>query len=66
MALNLLPKSKFKYRIIGQGPYKENLVNLVKKNNLKNVEFYEWTDDLSLYYSESDILIVPSKMRDLA
>ena len=39
MALNLLPKSKLKYRIIGQEPIRENLVNLVKKNNLKMLNF---------------------------
>lgn len=67
MVIKALPKvmQKFPdivYIIVGDGPEKNNLENLIKENNLNNVIFNLADDKIKrLYYEMSDIFIMPSR-----
>jgi len=54
---------KSKFLIIGDGPEKQNLKNLVKKMNLKNVEFLGRIsdDEIPVYYAAADYFIFTAK-----
>lgn len=52
-----------KVGIIGDGPERENLINLVKKLNLRNIKFFGFLDEDEEVYSymkSSKILVLPS------
>ena len=58
---SLIPK--FKFLVIGEGPYKEKLIEEIKKNKLENfIEIIGGipNKDLSEYYAKADIFIMPS------
>lgn len=54
---------RFKYKIIGDGPYREILKFLAKNLNLNSIiEFTGWLDqkELNKVYKNADILVLPS------
>lgn len=55
-------KSKVhKYLIIGEGPERKNLEELIKKNNLDNkVKLLGWVDDIEPYLHKSELSLIPS------
>lgn len=47
--------------IVGDGPEKNNLINLTKELNIEDrVEFVGWVDDVYSYYKSSDCLLLTS------
>lgn len=53
----------FRYKIVGDGPYRESLESLVSKLNLKHViNFTGWSNqkEVHRFYKESHIFILPS------
>lgn len=61
-AVNLLKeKIDFSLKIVGQGEQRENLLALIKKNNLeKRCRIYDFVENLTPFYLESDIYISSS------
>ena len=53
-AAKLLPSS-FKFTIVGDGPYKENLIQMA--SNAKNIEFLGERNDVPLLLSQHDIFV---------
>ena len=52
---------KFSLNLIGSGSQKKNLINYIKYNNLKkNIFIHNWSNDLSKYYLNSKVLVLPS------
>ena len=48
-------------KLIGDGPQKENIIHLISKNNLTDtIELLGFKNNLSIYYSQWDLLIAPS------
>ena len=54
-------KSDYHFTIVGNGPEKENLMNIVQDNKL-NVEFIDWMsrEELQQLYGEYNIFVLPS------
>ena len=69
MVIKSLPKilekiKNIKYLIIGNGPYKEKLLDLIKENNLENhvhIISNVINEDLNVFYNLSDVFIMPSR-----
>ena len=60
-AISLISEEKIKLIIVGKGPERENLENLVNKLNLNHrVIFTGPVKDVSYYYALSDIFVLPS------
>ena len=60
-AIHLISEEKIKLVIVGKGPERENLENLVNKLNLNHrVIFAGPVKDVSYYYALSDIFVLPS------
>lgn len=62
---------KNKYRLepevimVGSGELESSLKELVTRNNLYNIQFTGWTDDVIKWLKKIDILIIPSKEEGL-
>ncbi len=58
--------SDIKFVIIGEGPERKNLENLIKKNQLKNTVFLTGTiDNASQYLKAFDLFVLPSRKEGL-
>lgn len=60
---NKIPEWRLK--IIGDGPEKENLINLIKKYNLKNLEILPNQDNIKAFYENSSFYIMSSRYEGL-
>lgn len=48
-------------RIIGSGLEKKKIIELIKKNNIKNnIEIFDWIDDIDIEYDKADAYILSS------
>lgn len=61
--LNYKMNGKLRLIIVGDGPYRKTLENLVKKNGVESIVRFEGQrkkDEVIFYYQDSDIFILPS------
>lgn len=50
-----------RYRIIGDGPFRDNLLDLIQEKQLSNqVELIGFQDNVHTYVAEADIVLIPS------
>jgi glycosyltransferase involved in cell wall biosynthesis len=70
LAISLLDMQGYTIKIVGDGPYKNELQELVKKQNLKNIEFLGWIDNNSnqmrKLYGEAFAFISASHFENLS
>ncbi|WP_066354362.1 glycosyltransferase [Aliarcobacter skirrowii] len=60
-ALSLLENKNWKYKIIGEGPERKSLENLIGKLKLKsNIELLGWSNNIESYLHNADIQLIPS------
>ena len=60
-SLKRIDDKKIKLIILGDGPYKQNLINLAKSLKIQNrVKFLGWVVNPNRYYAESSIFILPT------
>ncbi len=59
-----LNNGKFKFSIVGDGPYKYKLNEVFKMNNVKYYGFIKSKEVLASIYRKNDILLVPSVKND--
>ncbi|MDO4197507.1 MAG: glycosyltransferase family 4 protein [Erysipelotrichaceae bacterium] len=55
---------KIRFTVVGDGPYRETLENMVKENELEDYFFFEGQknrEEILPYYQDGDIFILPSK-----
>ncbi|MFN5347276.1 MAG: glycosyltransferase family 4 protein [Bacteroidota bacterium] len=54
-------KSKIKVELIGDGPLRQNILNQLAEKNLTNIiKLLGFKNNLSIYYSQWDLLLAPS------
>ena len=67
IVINILSKEKwrnlkFVLNVYGDGPDKEDLIDLIRNNGLQNkVRIHEYVEDINKIFYENDIILIPSR-----
>ena len=56
------PQNEYLLQIIGSGEEKENIINYIEGNKIKNVELIPHTSKIEEYYREAELFVFTSKM----
>lgn len=56
------PQNEYLLQIIGSGEEKENIINYIEENKIKNVELIPHTSKIEEYYREAELFVFTSKM----
>lgn len=60
-ALAMLEDKQWTYKIIGEGPEREKLQNLINELGLgKNIELVGWSEEIEKHLHDADIQLIPS------
>ncbi len=61
-AISFIPQNQFKLTIVGDGKEKNKLMETCKEQNINNVEFIGFQDDINPWLNQADIFVYPSRM----
>jgi len=65
MVVEALGRTKHKLKICGKGSQKQEIEQIIQKNNYQNIALEGYQENLSEYYRNAKALIVPSKVKEM-